>query len=116
MNQRCSDPKSISFKYYGAKGIKVEWATFGDFWSDMGPTYQDGLTIDRIDNSKNYCKTNCRWATQAQQNRNCSRNRLITHNGITKPIVCWSEENGIPYATLIARINKGWPTERALCL
>jgi hypothetical protein len=31
MKQRCNDSNHISYKYYGAKGIIVEWDNFKDF-------------------------------------------------------------------------------------
>ena len=57
---------------------------FGAFnqWA-MNNGYQDGLTIDRIDNNKGYFPENCRWVTQKIQNRNYSRNHLLTYNGET---------------------------------
>lgn len=39
---------------------------------------------------------------------------LITYNGKTKNLLEWSEEYNISHSTLITRINRGWPIEKAL--
>lgn len=71
MLQRCTNPKSWAWKYYGARGIKVcdHWRAFTNFFADMGER-PEGLTLDRIDNDGNYEPGNCRWATRAQQSQN----------------------------------------------
>lgn len=70
MIQRCENPKSKDFKHYGAKGVKVceRWKAFENFYRDMG--VPNGLTLDRIDPSKDYCPENCRWADWVTQNTN----------------------------------------------
>ena len=73
MRQRCNNSGNKDFKYYGGRGIKIckAWEHFGTFqdWAQANG-YTDKLTIDRIDPDGNYCPTNCRWITQAGQNRN----------------------------------------------
>lgn len=39
----------------------------------MGPTWEYGLTLDRIDNSGPYCFSNCQWSTQKEQVHNAER-------------------------------------------
>lgn len=72
MKGRCYTKSHTSYSNYGAKGITVceEW--LNDFMSfykwAMENEYNDSLTLDRIDSTKEYCPDNCRWATYAEQN------------------------------------------------
>ena len=95
---RCNNSKTINYKYYGAKGIKVcdEWLKFETFYEwAMNNGYQEGLTLDRIDNSGNYEPSNCRWVTMKVQNNNASFNKVIEYKGVKKNVGQWSETLGI---------------------
>jgi hypothetical protein len=78
MLQRCESPQHRTFQRYGAIGIRVcrEWIeSFEAFLADMGER-PSGTTIDRIDNSKGYEPSNCRWATAREQQANRSIAKL----------------------------------------
>ena len=79
MIARCENPKSKSYKYYGAKGIKVckSWKDFKNFYKDMGPKPNKKYSIDRIDNMKDYSPENCRWYPAKKQARNRSSNKSV---------------------------------------
>jgi len=74
----------------------------------------EGLTLERIDNSKGYSPANCRWATYKEQLNNKRNNRRIKFNGVTLTVTQWAEKIGIPRFTLFARLRAGWSIAKAL--
>lgn len=118
MKQRCYNPRDRHYKWYGAKGVKVcnEWRNnplaFYKWCIENG--YKDGLTLDRIDSTKDYSPDNCRFITMSAQQRNKTSNKRIEYNGETRSVQEWAEKLNIKPSTLRARFNKGWTTERAL--
>lgn len=74
MKQRCKNVNDRCYDIYGGRGITVcdEWANdFENFYEwAMSNGYQDSLSIDREDNDKGYCPSNCRWATAKDQANN----------------------------------------------
>ena len=70
MRKRCYYHKTNDYQRYGGAGIKVcdEWrSSFETFYRDMGPRPSMSHSIDRLDPTKNYEPTNCRWATSKEQ-------------------------------------------------
>lgn len=78
MMQRCYNKRHTYFQHYGGRGIAVcdDWLNFENFYEDMGER-PDGTSLDRIDNSKGYSPTNCRWSTRLEQNRNRSCSHTV---------------------------------------
>lgn len=69
IKERCYKEYHSSYKNYGAKGIKIcdEWLDFLTFydWS-INNGYNDTLTIERIDSTKDYSPNNCEWITLSE--------------------------------------------------
>ena len=115
MKQRCLNPNEKRYSDYGGRGIKVcsRWMSFKSFFKDMGKR-REGMSIDRIDNSKGYSPENCRWTTAKEQSNNTRRNHFLTFNNKTQTIAQWARKLEINYGTLYTRLKKGWSVERAL--
>lgn len=74
MITRCTNPKYKYYKDYGDRGILVcdEWKNdYISFYNwAIKNGYEEGLSLDRINNDGNYEPSNCRWTTQKIQTRN----------------------------------------------
>lgn len=119
MRQRCSNPKDISFSYYGGRGITVcaRWvASFRDFVSDMGLRPSAKYSIDRIDNDGNYEPGNCRWVTRKEQLRNRRITRWIVFGEEKCSLAEWSERTGIPRSAISKRLACSWSVADALTI
>lgn len=74
IKSRCYLPGSISYKYYGARGITVcdvwrnSFIAFSKWAHDNG--YDERLQIDRIDSNGNYEPANCRFVSAKENNKN----------------------------------------------
>lgn len=63
MTQRCENPKNKGYKNYGARGIKVcgEWHDFKTFYTwCISNGHAKGLSLERINNDRDYCPDNCK--------------------------------------------------------
>ena len=101
MRDRCNNPNSLDYAYYGARGITVcaEWDSFEKFKEDMGDR-PVGRSLDRIDNDGPYCKANCRWATKQEQIWNTRKARWIEFNGQRKVLSEWARYFGVSPANV----------------
>lgn len=114
MKQRCYNENVASYKYYGAKGIKVcdEWLNdFATFYKDMGPRPGKGWGVTRKDPENDFGPSNCEWAPP---NKRRLPKYFLTHEGETLSLKDWAIKTGIHYQTLRLRFLDKLPSERIL--
>lgn len=95
MKGRCYDKNDKSYKWYGEKGVKVykEWIDnpkLFEIWA-LSNGYEDNLTIDRIDENKDYCPENCRWVSNSDNAKYKSTTSLIKVDGETHTGKDWAK-------------------------
>lgn len=95
-------------------GVKVcrRWFKYENFLADMGEKPK-GMTLDRKSNAKGYSPSNCRWATQQEQQNNRTNNRHITYRGQTQTLAAWCRELSLNYKTVYSRLYSGHSVEHA---
>ena len=81
----------------------------------MGPTYQKGLELDRINNEEGYYPGNCRWVSRKINSRNKRDSRLVDSPFGRITVAELSEKTGIGVTTLLYRLDHSWPIE-LLCI
>ncbi len=115
MKMRCDNPKVKVYPHYGGRGITYDprWADFTVFLSEMGakPT---GMTLERLDNEKGYCKANCAWVTNAEQQQNKRNNVKLEFNGLNLCLAEWGRRYGLAGETIAKRLKVGWTIADAL--
>lgn len=120
MKDRCYNPKSVSYRFYGARGVQVcsEWLNkngFDKFIACLGKRPTAKHSIDRINSRGNYEPGNVRWATRKEQNNNARSNVNLTFQGEILTMAQWADKIGLPYGCLQQRIIKlKWTLEKAL--
>ncbi len=129
MISRVSSKTSRMAYRYSGRDISVcaKFRTFVGFFDEMGVRPSLNHTLDRKDNNGHYScgrcddclakgwSKNCRWATTAEQARNKSSNRFLTHpDGRTMCVRDWGTVLSISHDTIRYRIRRGWSEERAL--
>lgn len=117
--QRCYNPNNQNYNLYGGRGIKLceewrnnfqafyEWSYANGYTDEKTENGRHKLTIDRINNNRNYEPSNCRWVTPKEQSNNTRRNHFITINGETKTMQQWADLYNISKHTFYARYSKG---------
>lgn len=116
IKKRCLNPRSIGYRNYGGRGIRMcdSWSgSFEAFYADMGRCPR-GYEIDRIDVDGHYEPGNCRWVTRRQNTSNQRRNRYVEFEGERLTVMEASRRAGISPFVVYGRLNLGWSVERAL--
>lgn len=128
MKQRCLNPKDRAYRLYGAAGRRIceGLLIFENFIAILGNRPNPHYMLDREDNNGDYSCGKCeqclrenwplniRWVNRTVSNNNTSRNKLVTHLGITRTLAEWSAVLGLAYKTVHARFQRGYSTEDAL--
>lgn len=110
MKDRCYNSNDKSYRWYGAKGIQIydEWIenpkSFEDWAVENG--YDDSLTIDRINENKDYCPENCRWVTLENNSKYKSSTSLISVDGETHTGRDWAQVLGFGVNTINMYVRK----------
>lgn len=118
MRDRCYNERCKSYGNYGGRGIRIcdEWLEDAESFVEwaLKNGYEDGLSIDRIDNDGDYDPGNCRWVTAAENNQNRRSSRLFTIDGETLNLQQWCDRYGVSRSMVHARLSRGWGIEKAL--
>lgn len=111
MKSRCYHKDGTCYKNYGGRGIRIckQWMHFESFaeWSRQNG-FQEGLSIDRIDNDGHYTPDNCRWTDTITQNHNRRNSIWVNYYGDRMTLLEVANLTGLTYTMLWRRRRDGW--------
>jgi hypothetical protein len=113
IRQRCENKNDISYHSYGGRGIIVckRWQLFEKFQTDMGSTWYQGASIERLNVNGNYEPSNCTWIPLADQAKNRQNSIIIDSPWGRLNAMYVAAKIGISFGTMYGRIHR-WPKER----
>lgn len=119
MKTRCYNKDDKSYRWYGAKGVKIcdEWLNnpkLFEEWS-LSNGYADNLTIDRLKSDQDYSPSNCRWIPLKENAKRAGNVNWITVNEETLTGRDWSKKLGLGLLT-IDRYIKTYGYDLTKCL
>lgn len=108
MIRNCTCKASVRYVDYGALGVTVcdRWLGqqgFTNFLADLG-VKPPKRYLSRRDKTRNFTPENTYWATSKEVGRHRRNNTFYTVNGVTKCLVDWAKQYGIPKNTLHYRV------------
>jgi len=118
MKGRCYSKGNHAYENYGKRGITIceEWKnnfmSFFDWANNNG--YKEKLTIERIDNDKDYCPDNCKWISINEQAKNKRNNVVFLVDGKLKYQAQICSELNMAHSTFSNRIKRGWDIEKII--
>lgn len=115
MHRRCKYPSVAGYKNYGGRGIRVckRWSSFQNFFRDMGPK-PAMHTLERKNPDGDYKPSNCKWATNLEQQRNRRNTRYVVLDGERIALAALCERFNMDYDAVRNRLDDGWGVEMAL--
>lgn len=112
MKQRCYNPNYPEYPLYGERGIKISNEWLGKYgaikfiiWS-LENGWEDGLTIDRMNNDLGYSPDNCRWTDDAEQSHNRRNVTFYEYNGKSLTLNQIAKELNLDSSKLYKLVNK----------
>lgn len=99
MKNRCENHAAQNYRWYGAKGIAVEWPSFEEFytWSLLNG-YTEELEIDRINPAGNYSPSNCMWCSKSD---NIARAHLKIDENIKIEVIAQAKRDGLSFSSIV---------------
>ncbi len=110
MRDRCYNLNNKSYRWYGEKGIRIcdEWMNNPksfESWA-LNNGYEDNLTIDRLEEDKDYCPENCAWITGEDNTKYKSTTSLIDVDNEIHTGKDWSKKLGFGVNIINTYIRK----------
>lgn len=110
MLNRCYNKEDKSYRWYRAKGVRIcnDWKNNRknfEIWA-LNSGYKDDLTIDRIDENKDYCPENCRWISLSNNSKYKSSTSYINVDGVIHTGQDWARKLGFGQNMINTYIRK----------